>query len=84
MRTEVVYVLKVMRYLDCMRTQVAYVVDDVFEDIQSAIHAAERLPHCHEHNKFETGCWKIVRVTTDLDTLEVVEKVIVGMTLFIA
>lgn len=82
MRTEVMYVLKVMRYLDCMRTQIAYVVDDVFEDIQSAINAAERLPHRYEHSKFETGCWKIIRVTTDLDTLEVVEEEIAGMTLF--
>ena len=81
-KTETKYVLKVMRYLDCMGTQVAYVIDDVFKDCQSAVHAAERLPHRHEHNKFETGCWKIVRVTIHLDTLEVVEKEIAGMTLF--
>lgn len=81
-RTETKYVLKVMKYLDCMRTQVAYVVDDVFGDVQSAVHAAERLPHRHEHNKFETGCWKIVRVTTNLDTLEMIEKEMCGMTVF--
>ena len=81
-RTETKYVLKVMRYLDCMGTQVAYVIDGVFEDVHSAVCAAEKLPHRHEHNKFETGCWKIVRVTIHLDTLEMVEKEIAGMTLF--
>lgn len=65
-KTETMYVLKVMRYLDCMGTQVAYVIDGVFEDCQSAVHAAERLPRRHEHNKFETGCWKIVRATIHL------------------
>lgn len=40
-KTETKYVLKVMRYLDCMGTQVAYVIDGVFEDCQSAVHAAE-------------------------------------------
>lgn len=52
-KTETKYVLKVMRYLDCMGTQVAYVIDGVFEDCQSAVHAAERLPRRHEHTSLK-------------------------------